>query len=172
MTRDFRELIHVVPDFPKPGISFKDITPLLADGPAFADCIDRLATAVRAFGADVIAAPESRGFLFGVPVAMKLGIGFAPIRKKGKLPRKTRSITYALEYGTDTLFIHADAVGPGQRVVVIDDVLATGGTMAACIALIRDCGADVTGAAFLMELGFLDGRSKLGGVPVHALVAY
>jgi adenine phosphoribosyltransferase len=103
---------------------------------------------------------------------MKLGIGFAPIRKKGKLPRKTRSITYALEYGTDTLFIHDDAVRPGQKVVVIDDVLATGGTMAACIALVRDCGADVTGTAFLMELGFLDGRSKLGGVPVHALVAY
>jgi adenine phosphoribosyltransferase len=161
------------PDFPKPGISFKDITPLLADGPAFADCIDRLATAVRAFGADEIAAPESRGFLFGVPVAMKLGIGFAPIRKKGQAAAQdAQHFAYALEYGTDTLCIHADAVGPGQRVVVIDDVLATGGTMAACLALIRDCGADVTGAAFLMELGFLDGRSKLGGVPVHALVAY
>ncbi len=172
MNLDLRTFIHDVKDYPKPGILFKDITPLLRNGPAFSECIEVLATAVKAFGADQIAAPESRGFLFGAPVAARLGIGFVPIRKKGKLPRKVRSITYALEYGTDTLTMHEDAVEPGQRVVLLDDVLATGGTMAACVALVRESGAEVTGIGFLMELAFLHGRSKFDGIPIYSAVTY
>ena len=166
---DLRALIRDVPDFPKPGIVFKDITPLLADADAFARAVEAMARPWRDIGVSHVVGIESRGFIVGSPVAARIHAGFVPVRKPGKLPWNTVSERYTLEYGTDTLEAHADAVGPGDRVVIIDDVLATGGTGAATIALIRDLGAEVLGFGVLVELGFLDGRSRIA-VPLEAVI--
>ncbi len=169
---DFKKHIHDVPDFPKKGIVFKDITPLLADAKAFAAAIDRLAEPFVGKGVQVVAGIESRGFLLATPIAYRLGAGVVPIRKKGKLPRAVKSANYALEYGTDSIEAHADAFPAGTKVLLVDDVLATGGTAAAAFQLLEAIGGDVVGSAFLIELGFLDGRKKLPGRGVHALVSY
>lgn len=163
--------IRGIPDFPKPGILFYDISPVLKNPDAWRTTIDRLADAVTAQGADLLAGVESRGFLVAAPLALRLGCGFTMVRKAGKLPGRTIPYSYDLEYGSDTIEIQADAVEPGQRVVVVDDLLATGGTMAASIALLRDIGAEVTGAAAIIELTFLGGRRRLD-VPFTSLVAY
>ena len=165
-------LIMDVPDFPKKGIVFKDITPLLADPKGFATMIDRLCEPFIGKGIQVVAGVESRGFLLATPMAYRLGAGVVPIRKKGKLPRAVKSASYALEYGTDSIEAHADAFAPGQKVLLVDDVLATGGTAAAAVSLIETIGGQVAGAAFLIELGFLAGRKKLGSKSVHSLVTY
>ena len=168
---DLKDHIRAVPDFPKPGILFYDISTLLRHADAWQIAMGRMANAVRAYHPDVLAGIESRGFLMAAPLALKLGCGFVMLRKKGKLPGKTAGLDYGLEYGTDRIEIQADAVQPGQRVVVVDDLLATGGTMAAGIALLRTIGAEVPAAAALIELTFLNGRSKLD-VPCSTLVSY
>jgi len=166
---DLSNYLRDVPDFPKPGILFKDITPLLGNATAMRETIAQLAK--LDFGKlDKIAAVESRGFLFGAPLAVQLGIGFVPIRKPGKLPWKKQRIEYSLEYGTDAVEIHQDAVKKGERVLVVDDLLATGGTMGAACQLIEACGGTVAGCAFVVELAFLDGRKKLGARHVEALI--
>jgi len=166
---DLGKLLRDVPDFPKPGILFKDITPLLASPPAMKEAIAALAS--FDFGrVDKIAAIESRGFLFGVPLAMQLGIGFVPVRKPGKLPWKTNRIEYVLEYGSDAVEIHQDGVRKGERVLLVDDLLATGGTMGAACKLIESCGGTVAGCAFVVELCFLPGRQKLQPHRVEALI--
>ena len=164
--------IRDVPDFPKPGIVFKDITPLLSDPKGLALSIDGLANALDPSEYDLICGIESRGFIFGTALANKLGKGFIPIRKPGKLPYKTISESYELEYGTDTLEIHIDAIAEGQRILLVDDLLATGGTMSAAINLVRKVGGDPVAAAVVIELGFLAGRTKLGDVPTFALLNY
>lgn len=164
--------IRNVPDFPKPGIQFKDITPLLKDGPAFKHAIDLLSDKVSGWGSTVIVGPEARGFVVGSAMAYRLGLGIIPVRKPGKLPYQTVQHTYDLEYGQDTLLMHADAVGPGDRVLVVDDLLATGGTVGATVALVRKLGAEVVGAAFFIELGFLEGRGRLGDIRIEALINY
>jgi adenine phosphoribosyltransferase len=164
--------IRDVPDFPKPGIVFKDIMPLLADPATLREAIDLLADWARPRQPDVILGAEARGFLFGGALAYALGCGFVAARKPGKLPWETVETTFELEYGTDTLQVHADALGRGQRVIVLDDVLATGGTAKAKIDLVEQLGGSVVGALFVIELTFLDGRSKLDGYDVHALIAY
>ena len=167
-----RRLMVDVPDFPEPGIVFKDITPLLADPQGLHAVVEALADAGREDGTtvvDVVVGMESRGFILGAPVALALGVGFVPVRKAGKLPRETHAVTYDLEYGTATLEIHRDAVAPGQRVLLVDDVLATGGTAVAAQRLVEQCGASVHALAVLMELGFLDGRSKLDGLDATVL---
>ena len=169
---DLKAHIRTVSDFPKPGIDFYDITTLLLNGAALRDTVDRLARAVTPYKPDLLAGIESRGFIFGAPVACALGLGFVVLRKKGKLPGSRASLDYALEYGHDTIEVHDDAVKPGQRVVLIDDLLATGGTMAAALKLVKKIGGAPVACAFLIELGFLDGRKKLGELPVHALVRY
>ena len=166
------EFIRNVPDFPKAGIQFKDITPLLADPMAFRVAIRGLADRYRDERIDAIAAAEARGFLIAAPMALELGVGLVPIRKPGKLPSATMSAEYALEYGTDRVEMHRDALAPGRRVLIVDDVLATGGTMSACIELVREAGAEVIGCAFLIELSVLDGRSKLGPVDIFSLMTY
>jgi adenine phosphoribosyltransferase len=167
-------LIADVPDFPEPGILFKDITPLLADHTALTAVIAALAAAGRdAEGrpvVDKVLGMESRGFILGAPAALELGVGFVPVRKAGKLPRATYAVSYALEYGEATLEVHQDALQPGDRVLLVDDVLATGGTARATIELAERCGAEVHGFAVLMELGFLPGRDAVGEVPVTALL--
>ncbi|MCG5243069.1 adenine phosphoribosyltransferase [Azospirillum doebereinerae] len=168
---DLKDHIRGIPDFPKPGILFYDVSPLLAHGPAWKTAIDRLADAVRPHRPDVLVGIESRGFLVAAPLALALGIGFVMVRKRGKLPGDTVAHSYDLEYGTDTIEVQSDAVKPGQRVVVLDDLLATGGTMAAAVTLLRRIGADVRAAAFLVELTFLNGRDKLD-VPSLSLMAY
>ncbi|KGK91612.1 adenine phosphoribosyltransferase [Desulfosporosinus sp. HMP52] len=169
---DFRNHIRVISDFPKEGISYKDITTLLKEGEVYHQAIDAFVEKIKPWKPDVIVGPEARGFLFGAPVAYALGVGFVPVRKPGKLPSKTISETYALEYGFDTLEVHADAIKPGERVVMVDDLLATGGTMLATANLIRKIGADVVGMGFLIELAFLNGREKLIDYPVFSLVEY
>jgi len=169
---DLASLIRDVPDFPKPGIVFKDITPLLASPDGFAAAVADLAAPYRDAAITAVAGIESRGFIFGSAVARELGCGFIPVRKAGKLPFTTRRIEYALEYGTDTLEIHSDAASAGDRVIVVDDLLATGGTAAATNALLGDLGAEVVGIAFVIELEFLNGRSRLDGVPIHSLIRY
>ena len=171
-TVKIESLIKDVPDFPKKGIVFKDITPLLADPKGFAVMIDRLCEPYMGKGIQVVAGVESRGFLLATPMAYRLGAGVVPIRKKGKLPRAVKSASYALEYGTDSIEAHADAFQKGQKVLLVDDVLATGGTAAAAVQLIEAIGGTVAGAAFLIELGFLNGRTKLPGKAVHSLVTY
>ncbi|MHC1751519.1 adenine phosphoribosyltransferase [Humidesulfovibrio sp.] len=166
---DLRKYIRDVLDF-KPGITFFDITPLLADPAAFRYVIDALAERYKGSGATKIVAAEARGFLFGAPLAYKLNIGFIPVRKPGKLPYKTSSVTYDLEYGTDSLQMHVDAVKPGDRVLIIDDLLATGGTTGGMIQLVKNAGGEVAGIGFLLELGFLDGPSKLDGIPHEYLL--
>jgi adenine phosphoribosyltransferase len=168
---DLRAFIRDVPDFPAAGIVFKDITPLLADGRVFAEVVAAMSDAIAAVDATTIVGIESRGFIFGAPIASRLGLGFVPVRKFGKLPWRTFTQSYDLEYGTDTLEIHEDAVGSGSRVIVVDDVLATGGTAAATVDLIRGTGASVEAVAVLRELDFLQGRSRLD-VPVQALIRY
>lgn len=163
-------LIRDVPDFPKPGILFKDITPLLGHAEGLRATIDILAERVAPWKPNMIAAPEARGFIFGAPLARALGVGFAPIRKPGKLPWKTIEESYALEYGTDRVQMHEDAVGKEHRVVVVDDLLATGGTMGACCRLVEKTGAKVLGCAFVIELSFLSGRKNLGSRPVNSLI--
>ncbi|MFA6957390.1 MAG: adenine phosphoribosyltransferase [Thermoanaerobaculia bacterium] len=169
---DLRDYIRDVPDFPKPGIMFKDITPLLKHPAAFNATVERLSTPFEGERELKIVAIESRGFIFGAAVAQRLGAAFIPVRKPGKLPWKTHRSEYALEYGTDALEIHEDAFGPGDRVVVIDDVLATGGTAAAAGDLVRRLGADVLAYSIVIELTFLNGREKLGGTPVNVAVHY
>ena len=164
--------IRDIPDFPKPGILFRDLTPLMGHGPSMRSCVDLLIEKVAPHRADVIVAIESRGFIFGAPVAAALGIGFAPVRKPGKLPYETRRRTYDLEYGTDSLEMHADAVGAGTRVVIVDDLLATGGTAGATVELVREQGAIVAGVAVVVELALLEGRKRLGHVPVDSLIRY
>ena len=166
-------LIRDIPDFPKPGVVFKDITPLLRDAAALRDVIGALADTVRGERIDAVAAIESRGFIFGAALATALGAGFVPIRKPGKLPARTVGVDYALEYGTDRLEIHADAFAPGARVVLIDDVLATGGTLLAAKDLIKAVGGELVAATVVIELAFLDGRRRWGdGAPLHALWRY
>jgi len=164
--------IRGIPDFPQPGILFRDITPLLADGPAYQQAIGQLAEFAQACDAQIIVGPEARGYVVGAPLAYALGVGFIPVRKKGKLPGKTVAVEYDLEYGKDTLEVHADALSPGQRVVVADDLLATGGTMFATIELVQKLGGQVVGAAFLIELMSLNGRLKLADIPVKTLMQY
>ena len=169
---DFKEKIGIIQDFPKKGISFKDITPLIGDGKAFKELIDTMAEKFKAEGVDYIAGPEARGFIFGVPLAYALGIGFIPIRKPGKLPQETVSITYDLEYGTDTLEIHKNAFKKGDRVALVDDLLATGGTISACAKLIELAGGEVASVDFMIELTELHGRDKLAGYNVNSMVQY
>ena len=169
---DLTTYIRDVPDFPKKGILFKDITPLLGTPAALQFTVESLAKPFRDSGVSQVAAIESRGFIFGSCVARLLGAGFVPIRKPGKLPWTTRRNEYVLEYGTDALEIHDDALSKNDRVVLIDDVLATGGTAAAASCLVRDSGAQLVGVAMVIELSFLNGRSKLNGIPVHSLITY
>jgi adenine phosphoribosyltransferase len=164
--------IRDVPDFPKVGVLFKDITPLLADGNLLRRCIDGFVKHTRAAGAEKIAGIDARGFLFGATVADRLGIGFVPIRKKGKLPFTTRSVSYKLEYGEADLEIHTDALRPGEKVALVDDLLATGGTAAAAVQLIQSCEAEVVAAQFLIELEFLEGRQALAPIPLFPLLRY
>ena len=165
-----REAIRTVPDFPKPGILFFDITTLLADPQAFRLTLDTLSDRYRDAGLARIVGMESRGFLFGAPLADRLGVGFVPVRKPGKLPCEVESAAFSLEYGTDTLEIHRDAIAAGQRVLIVDDLLATGGTAAATVDLIRRLGGEVVGCAFVVELVDLGGRAKLGDADVFSLV--
>jgi adenine phosphoribosyltransferase len=169
---DFYSFIQDVPDFPKKGIVFKDVTPLLANPKALRAAIEAMAAPFKNRGVKLVAGVESRGFLFASSIAGALDAGVVLIRKKGKLPRKTLSVTYDLEYGVDTLELHADAAGKGDSVLLVDDVLATGGTAKAACELIEKLGADVVGAAFLIELGFLKGREKLAGRDVRAVLRY
>ncbi|GBF10052.1 adenine phosphoribosyltransferase [Tepidibacillus infernus] len=169
---NFKKLIRVIPDFPQEGISFKDITTLLKDGEAYQAAIDQLAEFARKREIDLIAGPEARGFVVGTPLAYALGVGFVPIRKSGKLPAETIQATYDLEYGKDALAVHKDAIQPGQKVLIADDLLATGGTIATTIKLIEQLGGEVVGAAFFIELSYLNGREKLPGVDVFSLVTY
>ncbi len=168
---DLKDHIRSIPDFPKPGIQFYDISTLLADADAWQVAMGRMARAVLPHQPDILAGIESRGFLVAAPLALKLGCGFIMVRKAGKLPGPTVPYTYQLEYGTDTVEVQADAVAPGQRVVIIDDLLATGGTMLAASELLRQVGADVRGAACLIELTFLKGRDKID-IPCTALMTY
>jgi adenine phosphoribosyltransferase len=169
---DIRDYIRDIADFPKPGIQFKDITPLLIHPPAFRATISRLKDRFVGRGIDLIAAAEARGFIFGAPLALEMEVGFIPIRKPGKLPYATIALEYQLEYGTDRIEVHTDAFGPGRRVLLIDDVLATGGTMRACRDLVESTGAQVVAAAFLIELSFLGGRAKLEPCEVFSLITY
>ena len=166
------DMIRDVPDFPKPGILFKDITTLLRDGPAFREAIQELTERCGALRPDVIVGMESRGFIFGAPVAYALGIGFIPVRKLGKLPAETIREEYALEYGTNTVEMHRDAIRQGQRVVIVDDLLATGGTCRATVKLVERLGGVVAGTAFLVELTYLHGRDALAGYPIEAVIRY
>ncbi len=166
------DYIRDIPDFPKEGIVFKDITPLLGDAKAFKACIDRMADHFRDQQIDVITAAEARGFIFAAPLAIELGVGFVPIRKPGKLPYEKRSYSYELEYGTDTLEMHVDGIAEGQRVLVLDDLLATGGTVQACCKMIEECKATIVSCAFLIELKFLKGAEKLTGYPIFSLIEY
>jgi adenine phosphoribosyltransferase len=169
---NFKTLIRDIPDFPTPGIIFKDVTPLLADPVAFRQTIEELAAPFADAGVTHVVAMEARGFIFGAPVATLLGAGFVPVRKKGKLPSATERIDYALEYGTGTLEIHRDAYGHPARILIVDDVLATGGTAAATANLVERLGGEIVGCAFLMELAFLHGRNALAGRRISALLTY
>ncbi len=170
MAINLEEYIATIPDYPSPGILFRDVTPLIDDGAAYQEAIDQLAAYASEVGADIICGPESRGFIFGCPVAYKLNLGFVPVRKPGKLPRETISCKYDLEYGSNELFMHKDAIKPGQRVVIIDDLLATGGTCQATIKMIEQLGGVVAGIAFIIELDGLNGRKNLEGYNVKALL--
>ncbi len=169
---DLKNYIEIVEDWPKPGIKFKDITPLMANGAAYKDATDKIVEFAKEKEIDIIVGPEARGFIIGCPVAYAMGIGFAPVRKEGKLPRETIKVQYGLEYGKDVLTIHKDAIKPGQRVLITDDLLATGGTMDATIKLVEQLGGVVAGLAFLVELTYLEGREKLEGYDILTLMEY
>ena len=172
MTAQIESLIRAIPDFPIPGILFRDITPLLADREGFKATIDLFVERFRDAGVEAVVGIEARGYMLGAPVAYALGAGFVPVRKPGKLPGEKYSEEYALEYGTNTLEIHADAVGHGHRVLVVDDLLATGGTIAATLRLLEKLGADVVGTAVLIELEALGGRAALGEVDLTSFIVY
>lgn len=167
---DLASLIRDIPDYPKKGIVFKDIMPLLENGPAFHQAIDELAEHFADSGAQIIVGAEARGFIFGAALAYRMGLGFAAVRKPGKLPYRTREVRYDLEYGSDTLCMHIDALSKGRKVLVIDDLLATGGTLGAVIQMIEEFKAEIVGIGFLIELDFLNGRSKLGKHNIHSLI--
>lgn len=169
---DLSRMIVDVPNFPKPGINFKDITPLLADPSGLALAVELMVQPFRAAHVDVVVGAESRGFIFGTAIAKALSSGFVPIRKPGKLPRATHARQYSLEYGTDSLEIHADALRPRQRVLIVDDVLATGGTLAACCQLVRGQDATIVAVAVLIELASLSGRRLLGDCPIFSVLSY
>lgn len=169
---DLKRLIREVPDFPKPGVNFYDITTLVKDRDGLRTTIDAIVVPLRGSRIDVVVGMEARGFFFAPAVALALNAGFVPVRKSGKLPWKVEFWEYALEYGKDRLEIHQDAVASGQRVLIVDDVLATGGTAAATVGLVKRLGGEVVGASFVIELDFLNGREKLAGVPVHSLIHY
>lgn len=170
---ELKPLIRSIPDFPKPGIVFRDITTLLGHPQGLQACVDKLCDCFGDSEIDYVVGTESRGFIFGTPLAYRLGAGFVPVRKPGKLPSQTLSREYALEYGTDSLEMHADAFGEGSRVVVVDDLIATGGTAIATAELVEEAGGVLCGFGFVIELSFLNGRSRLPyGVPVHSLVSY
>jgi len=169
---DFYKYVAAVPNFPKEGILFRDITPLMNDGEAFRAACTELVKYAKSRGAELVVGPESRGFIFGCPVSYELGIGFAPVRKPGKLPRKTISYKYDLEYGSNELHITHDAVKPGQKVLIVDDLLATGGTTEAAIKLVEKLGGEVVGCAFLIELEDLKGREHIKGYDVFSLMKY
>lgn len=172
MTDALRRAIRDVPDFPKPGILFKDVTPILLDPRLFGRAVELMATPYRDAAVTRVVSIESRGFLFGAPIALWLGAGLVPIRKPGKLPSVTKRVDYSLEYGTDALEMHDDAIGTGDRVLVVDDVLATGGTAAAAAELVGSTGADLVGFTFLLQLDALRGRDRLPGTRVEALLRY
>ena len=172
MPIDLRQLIRSVPDFPKPGIIFRDITPLLANPTGLDQAVSQLAEPYHSHNVDLVAAVESRGFIFGGAVARQLQAGFVPIRKPGKLPAATAKASYQLEYGSDTIEIHTDAISPGQRVLLLDDLLATGGTMAAACQLVQSLGGEIVAVAFLIELAFLNGRAKLADHEILSLITY
>ena len=169
---DLKKLIREVPDFPKPGILFYDITTLLKDAAAYREAIDRLVEPYRDQRVDLVVGMESRGFIFSAPMAYQLGAGLVPVRKLGKLPAETVSVEYALEYGTNTLEVHKDAILPGQRVLIVDDLLATGGTVNGTVELVKRLEGDVVGLAFLVELLFLKGRERLRGQAIHSVIRY
>lgn len=169
---DLKQYVQIVEDWPKPGIKFKDITPLMDNGEAYKYATDQIVEYAKEKEIDIIVGPEARGFIIGCPVAYAMGVGFAPVRKEGKLPRETIKVQYGLEYGKDVLTIHKDAIKPGQRVLITDDLLATGGTMEATIKLVEQLGGIVAGLAFLVELTYLNGREKLAGYDTLTLMEY
>lgn len=169
---DYKKYIQDVKDFPIEGILFRDITPLMADGVVFKSACDELTDFAKEVNAEVIVGPESRGFIFGCPIAANLGVGFIPVRKPNKLPRETIEVSYSLEYGTNTLCMHKDAIKPGQKVLIIDDLLATGGTIKAAIKIVEELGGIVVGLAFLIELIDLQGRNLLDNYNIKALMRY
>lgn len=169
---NLKDTIRIIPDFPKPGVQFIDITTMLKDGRALKYAFDQLAALVAHLEVDLLVGPEARGFLIGAPLAYKLGVGFVPVRKSGKLPGQVIEASYQLEYGMDTLQIHTDAVSPGMKVLVVDDLLATGGTVWSAADLVRSLGGEIVGFAFLVELTFLGGREKLKEYPVYSLLEY
>jgi adenine phosphoribosyltransferase len=169
---DLKSYVTIVPDYPKEGISFKDITTIMDNGDAYKYATDQIVEFAKQVGTDIIVGPEARGFIIGCPVAYALEVGFAPVRKPGKLPRETIAVEYDLEYGKDSLTIHKDAIKPGQRVLIVDDLLATGGTVNATVELVEKLGGVVAGCAFLIELSYLDGREKLKGYDIQALITY
>lgn len=169
---DLKSFVTIVPDYPKEGISFKDITTIMDNGEAYKYATDQIVEFARKVGTDIIVGPEARGFIIGCPVAYALEAGFAPVRKPGKLPRETIAVEYDLEYGKDSLTIHKDAIKPGQRVLIVDDLLATGGTVGATVELVEKLGGVVAGCAFLIELSYLNGREKLKGYDIQALITY
>ena len=169
---DLKSFVTIVPDYPKEGISFKDITTIMDNGEAYKYATDQIVEFAKQVGTDIIVGPEARGFIIGCPVAYSLEVGFAPVRKPGKLPRETIAVEYDLEYGKDSLTIHKDAIKPGQRVLIVDDLLATGGTVGATVELVEKLGGIVAGCAFLIELSYLDGRDKLKGYNIQALMTY
>ena len=169
---DLKSKIREIPDFPKKGIGFKDITTLLQDGAAFKVAIDQMAEFCKDKEIDIVVGPEARGFLVGAPLAYSIGAGFVPVRKSGKLPGEVVEATYELEYGNDTLQIHKDSIKPGQRVLVADDLLATGGTVKSTVDLVKELGGEIVGVAFLIELTFLEGRKKLEDHKIFSLLEY
>lgn len=169
---NFEDYIAAVPNYPEEGVMFRDITPLMANGEAFHAAIDEIVKYAREKEVDMVVGPEARGFIVGCPVAYELGVGFVPARKKGKLPRETASVEYGLEYGQDVLQIHKDAITPGQKVIVVDDLLATGGTIEATIRLLEELGAEVVGSAFLIELEALNARERIAGHEIFSLLKY
>lgn len=169
---DLKQYVTIVEDYPKPGISFKDITTIMDNGDAYKYATDQMVEYAKTVDAEIIVGPEARGFIIGCPVAYALGIGFAPVRKEGKLPREVIRAEYGLEYGKDVLTMHKDAIKPGQRVLITDDLLATGGTIGATINLVEQLGGIVVGCAFLIELTYLDGRDQLKGYDVATLIQY